>query len=360
MTARSTGEAEGGMAARAGRLLAMARDRGVATTLNHVAAAIAVRRRPRVVRSWPRFLQFEVTSRCNMACAQCSRSTLGVPARQGHMSLTLFESLLGQFHRYQSVTLHGLGEPLLNPELPAMVKAVRARSAHVRVGFNTNGLRLTPDLARSLAEAGLDEIGVSLDAASSDTHRAVRGGGFEEIVARVRAVCASREPRPAMALALVVMEPNIGELVQFVELGKSLGVDRVSLCDLSMRWRAQGADPMAVRSLDAARQNSLEAERRAREAGLPFWYTRLDRALWPDAFIPCFYLWDYPYITWEGRLTPCCALPYAEHSLGDLRATPFRRLWNGPAYRAMRAALVSGRIPPPCANCHHASPEGPP
>jgi len=345
-------------AGRLRRMTAMMRSAGLPATVNHVAAALAVRRRPRRVPSWPRFLQFEITSRCNMACTQCSRSTLGMPERQGHMPLSLFEHVLGQFRHFQYVTLHGLGEPLMNPDLPAMARAVKARARHMRIGLNTNGVLLTPQRAAALADAGLDEIGVSLDAASAATHEAIRGGGFDEIIERVAAVCAMRS-RPSMALALVVMEPNVGELVEFVELGARLRVDRVSFCDLSARWKPEGNDPLAVRSVETARRNAAAAERTAERRGLPFVYTRLDRVLWPGVFIPCFYLWDYPYITWEGALTPCCALPYAKGSaLGDLTSSSFRDIWNGRGYRAMRWGLTHGRIPEVCRGCHHAAPGG--
>ncbi|MBN1426225.1 radical SAM protein [Candidatus Fermentibacteria bacterium] len=341
---------------RLARMIALAHSVGAAATLNHIAAAVAVRRRPTRVASWPRFLQFEVSSRCNMACAQCSRSTLGPPQHQGHMSLSTFEKLLAHFRHFQHVTLHGLGEPLLNHDLAAMARAVKARAPMATIGLNTNGVLLTPARVAELVEAGLGEIGVSLDAATASTHQVVRGGRFDQIVHQVGAVC-ELSARPSVALALVVMEPNVGELVEFVELGAQLKVDRISFCDLSARWKPEGTDPMAVESIERARRMTLAAERRAAELNLPFVYTKLDRALWPEAFIPCFYLWDYPYVTWEGFLTPCCALPYAETAaLGDLRSSSFKSIWNGPGYRAMRDGLSRGRIPELCRGCHHAAP----
>ncbi len=333
----------------------MARAVGLPTALNHVVAAVAVRRKPSRAFSWPRFLQVEVSSRCNMACSQCARSTLGSPSRQGLMPLDLFGRVLDQFRHVEGLTLHGLGEPLLNPGVPDMVRMARARFPSCRIGLSTNGLLLTPDRAKALTEAGLDEIGVSLDAATGPTHATVRGGGFEGIVRNLADVCAA-EDRPAVALSLVVMEPNVRELVGFVELGARLGVDRVSLCDLSARWKPEGEDPMAIRSIDEARAQASAAEERARDLGVPFAYTKLDRLVWPEAFIPCFYLWDYPYVTWEGLVTPCCALPWSEAALGDLTRESFWDVWRGPTYRRMRRGLVRGPVPATCRGCHHAVP----
>ncbi len=342
---------------RISRLAGMARRHGAASTWNHILAAVSLRTRPVRLVSWPRFIQIEVTSRCNMACVQCSRSTLGKPECQGNMSLDVFDRVLSGFKHYQYVTLHGLGEPLMNPQLEDMVRLLRQRSPEVVVGFNTNGLLLTPQKAIDLAEAGLDEIGISLDAATDETFLRIRGSDkLREIKKNIATIVSGPGPRPKLAVTLVVMEPNIRELVAFVEMAHAIGVDRASFCDLSSRWKpASGEDPMAVRDVETAREESAKAERRASKLGLPFVYTKLDDAIWPDVFIPCFYLWDYPYITWEGKLTPCCALPYAEEfSLGDLRERPFRELWNGKIYRRMRTDLREGVIPDVCEGCHHA------
>ncbi len=342
---------------RVSRFLRMATRSGLGFTANHILSALAVRLRPSRLTSWPRFIQIEVTSRCNMACVQCSRSTLGAPSSQGHMSLALFEQILGQFKHYQYLTLHGLGEPLLNPHLEEMIRVASRRSRDVRIGFNTNGLLLKPERVAALARAGLHEIGVSLDAATEETFRKIRGPhDFQQVKEQIRAIVSLNGPRPDVGIAMVVMQPNVGELTSFVEMGADLGVQSVSLCDLSHRWRpTDGDDPMAVQDLETAWRETARAEARAAELELPFVYTKLDDVLWPGVFVPCFYLWDYPYVTWDGKLTPCCALPYAEtFSFGDLKRTPFRELWNSREYRQMRADLRRGHIPKVCEGCHHA------
>jgi MoaA/NifB/PqqE/SkfB family radical SAM enzyme len=339
------------------RLLRLAGRHGIPSMANHVTGALSLRRRPARVFSWPRFLQVEITSRCNMACAQCSRSTLGKPSHQGHMSLDLFAHVLRQFRHLQYLTLHGLGEPLMHPELLNIVREARGYSKSVSIGFNTNGVLLTPSLAQDLKEAGLNEIGISLDAATPETFRAIRGSTrFVEITENIESIAHSQKPRPQLAIALVVMQPNIRELVDFVEMAHALGVDRASFCDLSSRWKpTTGDDALAVRDISIAQEQAIKAEARAAELELPFVYTRLDDALWPGVFMPCFYLWDYPYVTWEGKLTPCCALPYAEEfSFGDLSSVPFRTLWNLEPYRRMRNELRSGVVPEICHGCHHA------
>ncbi len=58
--------------------------------------------------------------------------------------------------------LIGEGEPLLHPDIAGMAAA--AKQAGCRVTLLTNGTILGPDRAREFAEAGLDELRVSLRA----------------------------------------------------------------------------------------------------------------------------------------------------------------------------------------------------
>lgn len=68
-----------------------------------------------------------------------------------------------QFPVLERAVLHGVGEPLLNRDLPRMVAHLKSRGVYVL--FNTNATLLTEDWGRRLIEAGLDELRVSVDGA---------------------------------------------------------------------------------------------------------------------------------------------------------------------------------------------------
>ena len=54
----------------------------------------------------------------------------------------------------QRVALHGIGEPLLNRQLPEMIQHLKTRDVHVL--FNSNGILLDADMRRALLNSGLD------------------------------------------------------------------------------------------------------------------------------------------------------------------------------------------------------------
>ena len=68
----------------------------------------------------PRELYIESTNRCNELCDQCPRTHLG-REEQADITLAQVIAITDQFPVLDRVVLHGLGEPMLNPELPAIV-----------------------------------------------------------------------------------------------------------------------------------------------------------------------------------------------------------------------------------------------
>jgi MoaA/NifB/PqqE/SkfB family radical SAM enzyme len=66
--------------------------------------------------------------------------------------------------------------------------------------------------------------------------------------------------------------------------------------------------------------------------------------------------WSLMYFTANGRALPCCIAPFSQHgydhyTLGDAGRQSLRDIWNGPAYRDFRTALLSDKPPKSCANC---------
>ncbi len=127
----------------------------------------------------PRSIYIEPTSRCNELCQQCPRTLL---SREDDRDLSFerFREIVEQFPDLERVVLHGLGEPLLNKELPLMIRYLKERG--VTVLFNSNGILLTEKRGQALIDAGLDEYRLSMDGATRETYARVRGvDAFEKI-----------------------------------------------------------------------------------------------------------------------------------------------------------------------------------
>ena len=120
-------------------------------------------------RRFPALLQVETTTRCNMRCAMCVKSADGCRIPEAHMPMELFTRIEPALPHCQGLVLNGIGEPLAHPDIVEM-----AAFAHEHLpqdawlGFQTNGLLLTPELAGSLVQAGVDTVCLSVDAITFD------------------------------------------------------------------------------------------------------------------------------------------------------------------------------------------------
>jgi len=120
----------------------------------------------------PSCLYLETTNRCNLRCKSCIVYRGGwEPERD--VSLEDLRMIAEQLPGLERAVLHGIGEPLLNPDLPAMIRHLKNKN--VAVLFNTNGILLDNKRQNELIDSHLDEIRISLDAASADGYQAVRG-----------------------------------------------------------------------------------------------------------------------------------------------------------------------------------------
>ncbi|NJM06635.1 hypothetical protein HC891_11250 [Candidatus Gracilibacteria bacterium] len=75
----------------------------------------------------PQQVYLEVTNRCNSLCVSCPLTYdhfLRFEPKH-HLSWQQFRTVVDQLPRIDRAVLHGIGEPLLNPELPRLSRTSR-------------------------------------------------------------------------------------------------------------------------------------------------------------------------------------------------------------------------------------------
>lgn len=318
----------------------------------------------------PRELQVEVTGACNLACRMCLvryRPKLG--RTSGSMCFHAFKELVDAVPELERVTLQGLGEPLLAPDLFRMVEYAVARG--VRIGFNTNGTLLTPERSERLVLAGLDWLHVSVDGATAATYESIRDGSdFELVAANVRELVAARRrharEKPALSLVFVAMRRNLSELPALVRLAAEWGVGHLWVQNLSHSFSDTdpAGDYRQIREFAAAEAlwrepdeevaaTFDEARRLAEELGVELRLPRLEeRPKLRAAGTPgCDWPWRSAYVTHRGQVQPCCMVMGADRAVLGESSTGFAATWNGEAYRTFRRRLLTDDPPEVCAGC---------
>jgi MoaA/NifB/PqqE/SkfB family radical SAM enzyme len=319
----------------------------------------------------PICVYLETTNRCNLLCTTCPRTyeELEPPA---DMSWDLFRRIVDQLPRIERAVLHGVGEPMLVKKLPDMVRYLKERGTHVL--FNTNGTVLNEKNGRTLIDAGLDELRVSLDAANARSYQAIRGRNyFNRILKNVRAFRALQErlgcERPRVSAWLTGLKETIAELPDFVRVAAEIGVKEVYLQRLvffedDAIGHARPDQALYERMTRDEADYLDEATALARTLGLTFSASgavsepglslkrREDGSPWSMCRRP----WTVMYFTANGRALPCCIAPFSQrgyehYTLGDATQQTLQEIWNGPAYQVFREGLLSDHPPSACANC---------
>jgi len=323
----------------------------------------------------PRHLYIEVTNHCNSFCVSCPLTYdhfLPLEPKQ-HLSWENFRRIVDPLPHLDRVVLHGIGEPLLNRELPRFIAHLKARGAYVL--FNSNGILLDQKRGDALVAAGLDELRVSLDAVTPSLYAKLRGiDALPKIIKNLQAFVErhGKLSNPKLSLWLVGLQENLHELLDFVKLGATIGVSAVYLQRLVYFGDGQRLDEGSTMTIEqslygrmGAQQEQLisQAEALATQLGLIF---QASGATTPHESISvkgehpwqgCMRPWLLMYVTANGNTLPCCIAPFAAPDytnilLGNIFETPLTDVWNGERYQALRAAVLSETPSPwPCQHC---------
>jgi radical SAM protein with 4Fe4S-binding SPASM domain len=318
----------------------------------------------------PRALQVEVTGACNLRCAMCLvRYREPLDRHEASLGFERFKALVDSLPELETVTLQGLGEPLMAPDLFRMLEYGATRG--LRMGFNTNATLLTRATAERLVAAGLDWLHISVDGATAATYESIRDGSrFAKVERNVRGlveVMRARDAvRPRLSLVFVAMRRNLAELPALVRVAADWGIPVLRVQNLSHSFSDtdpagayreirefaeaealwQSPSPADTAIFDAARTV-------AAAVGVTLRLPDLDGEPVRPANGPgCDWPWRSAYVRQDGKVQPCCMLMGGDRAiLGDLATASFPVIWRGADYEAFRATLGTESPPDVCRGC---------
>ncbi|MBM3566627.1 MAG: radical SAM protein, partial [Alphaproteobacteria bacterium] len=143
----------------------------------------------KIVDEFPPCVQVEVTSVCNYRCIMCYQIDKSFSNKSsghmGSMELDLFKRTIDQVEgRAEAITLASRGEPLLHPEIAAMLDYCRGKFLALKL--NTNASLLTESACHSLLSSGIQTLVFSIDASSKEAYEKIRvRGSFDKVRANL-------------------------------------------------------------------------------------------------------------------------------------------------------------------------------
>ena len=242
------------------------------------------------------------------------------------------------------------------PEIFEIVAYLKSRAATVL--FNSDAISLTRARALKLIDSGLDEYRVSMDAATPETYRRVRGvDQFERVVANVRRLVELKQERSRLRPVSRSGSPRAGQPPRAagVRATRRQRGCRGGLCSAAGLQRARPRDrgERAARPAAPTRAGTARSNRGAGAAlgivlhasGLATPLASLNgQAPGARPWAGCQRPWTLSYVTANGNVLPCCISPWVARDyqamiLGHAFAEPFTDIWNGERYRRFRNRL---------------------
>lgn len=164
----------------------------------------------------PFFINLEVTKQCNARCSFCDYWKTGKEDRMDDY-LPLVKKL-SPIH----VSITG-GEPLLRKDIANIIRKLK-EGDFVYLSLITNGRLLTPEKAVEIWDAGLHQIGISLDFLDQrhDKHRGIEGL-YEYISGLIPRLVKDTEI-DNISLQTIIMDENLEEILPIAEKAAEWGV----------------------------------------------------------------------------------------------------------------------------------------
>jgi radical SAM protein with 4Fe4S-binding SPASM domain len=230
------------------------------------------------------------------------------------------------------------GEPLLNKNLPSMIR--EAHEAGLYTIVSTNAQALTSEMAEALVQAGLDRIIVSMDGLTEESYSAYRvGGSLDKAKAAIGYLKESRSRHlevsrsPIIELQCLRLKSNEHEWSEFKRVYKSLGADKLAFKTAQLYDYANGhplmpSDPRYSRYIQGA--DGLYHRKPLRKG--------------------CWRVKSGAVITTNGDVLPCCYDKAHAYAYGNIMNAPMTELFNSAKARAFRKAAFR-QTPDICREC---------
>jgi len=294
-----------------------------------------------------RYIEYEVTTRCNLNCVHCERTHWKEIPRD--LTFKEFKKLFDQFPKLKWVNATGEGTAFLNPDYFKMLEYFKKKDVFVEL---VESLYLMNDnWMRRLIELGINRIWVSIDGATKKTYESIkRGSNFELVIKNLKRFIELKKemnsPLPEFCFRYVITKQNINEMDKFVKLisdvacsgdyGEGAYIEFAGLLEFDkiMNMYVNEVPDDIIKKVTA----------KGKEVGIKVRWAHHK----PEKKIPSTQCaaWTEPYIMMGGYVEPCCGVLMSDsrphlrkYSFGNVNEKSFSEIWNSPKYKKFRSMV---------------------
>lgn len=274
------------------------------------------------VPSMPPRVIMDLSIKCNLRCPMClvwgSDDEEAIESVRGSMDAKNARRLLDELSSTKPLIHPYLwGEPLLAPHFKEIVAAAKEKG--MTVALNTNGLALSDRIIEFLLDIKLDSITFSIDAATPETLKVVRGidklAKIENAVQRMLDARGDAE-LPRIGVSFTTQDENLHEQKDFIDKWTKI-VDVVRIGHIFKDGKFEGF--------------SAPGERK-----------------------PCPLLYKTMLVHNDGTVSLCCLDSFRATNVGNVFEEGVQNVWLGDKLQEVRRLHETGQWDeiPICKNCN--------
>jgi MoaA/NifB/PqqE/SkfB family radical SAM enzyme len=243
----------------------------------------------------PTEMIIDICGACNAKCPMCPRVYMPENRKNGYMSENVFETALSEAKKYKikNIRLYATGEPTLHPKFSHFID--RLKEEEINISVSTNAFTLSRHFT-ALAKIGLLQYSVEgWDKSSYELFREPLN--FEKTLENISAFwdyCLGRSSRPKIQIMMLVTKNT--DMLEYFKCWSDF-VDEVRIAPLTTTTYFENGRFESELCLDAT------------EDYLPFKF---------DKSISCNYPFNTITVSFDGKLSLCCADFSAEMDLGSI------------------------------------------
>lgn len=262
----------------------------------------------------------EPANYCNLSCPHCPTGRKLIEKTDKRLILNDFKQYIDSLlPELMYLNLYFQGEPLLNRDLPEMIRYASDKGVFTCV--STNGTALTEDVVKRLKDSGVSRFIICLDGATAESYSKYRiGGDFNKVINGISLSVKYGLPVEVQCLLLSTTENEIEDIKS---LCKSLGVKRLVF------KKAQFYEDFLVP------QNPKFLRYKRDASG----------KLVPKAKLKnrCWRLFSTIVIDVDGNVPACCFDKSGKYSFGNLKDSTLKDVWLGNIAMRFRQAILKNR-----------------
>jgi len=252
----------------------------------------------------PLEIGIEIINVCNLRCIMCPYEDMITKKTRpiGKMSLVLFKKIIDEITPFAELAyLHGIGEPLLHPQIFKFI--TYAKNKGIRVGISTNATLLDKTKSKKLLGLGIDYLILAMDGATKETYEKIRiGGDFERVEKNIKHFLQLKKKRkkgPFVVIQFITLPENKKEISLFLK-----------------KWQGRGVDVVRIKPKIALK----DEDKKGKSIIAPY----------------CFHIFRQLNVYSDGTVVPCCEDVHGRYPLGNVKNESIKEVWNSPKMRNLR------------------------